>query len=171
MSPQPEPYFYDMERIIIIMKRIALMIALATSLLIPDMASAAGGRFGIGVMAGEPTGLSAKLHLNKVNALDFGVAWSFSGSGHFHLHADYIFHKFGVINVDSGQMPLYFGVGARILFREDNSDEIGIRVPIGVAYIFEETPIDLFAEIVPILDLNPDTDLNLNAAIGARFFF
>jgi len=153
------------------MKRIALMITLATSLLIPDIASSAGGRFGIGVIAGEPTGLSAKLHLNKENALTFGLAWSFSGKGHMHIHTDYIFHKFGVINVDSGQMPLYFGVGGRIRFREDDKNEIGIRVPIGLAYIFEETPIDLFVEIVPILDLNPDTDLSLSAAIGARFFF
>ncbi len=35
--------------------------------------------FGIGVIIGEPTGISAKLWTSPVNALDFGLGWSVRG--------------------------------------------------------------------------------------------
>ena len=38
-------------------------------------------------------------------------------------------------------------------------------------YIFETSPFDVFLEVVPVLDLAPDTEFDFNAAIGARFFF
>jgi hypothetical protein len=31
--------------------------------------------------------------------------------------------------------------------------------------------VDIFLEVVPILDLAPKTDFKINAAIGARYFF
>ena len=68
-------------------------------------------------------------------------------------------------------MPLYFGVGGRIKFRDDKDDDIGIRVPIGLAYMFANDPFDIFLEVVPILDLSPDTYFGFNAAIGGRWFF
>ena len=32
-------------------------------------------KFGLGVIIGEPTGLSAKLWTSSVNAFDFGLGW------------------------------------------------------------------------------------------------
>jgi hypothetical protein len=40
-----------------------------------------------------------------------------------------------------------------------------------LTYIFQSAPVDIFFEVVPILDLVPDTEFDLNAALGARFFF
>ena len=48
---------------------------------------------------------------------------------------------------------------------------LGVRVPLGLAYIFSDEPIDIFLEIVPILDLLPQTDFTISAAIGGRYFF
>jgi hypothetical protein len=31
--------------------------------------------------------------------------------------------------------------------------------------------VDVFLEIVPLVDLAPDTDFELNASVGARWFF
>jgi hypothetical protein len=31
--------------------------------------------------------------------------------------------------------------------------------------------VEFFAELVPILDVVPDTDADLNASIGARYYF
>ncbi|MBP2681688.1 MAG: hypothetical protein H6Q78_1551, partial [Candidatus Krumholzibacteriota bacterium] len=45
------------------------------------------------------------------------------------------------------------------------------RVPVGLTYIFDGAPLDIFFEIVPILDLIPDTEFDANAAIGIRFYF
>ncbi|MCU0364256.1 MAG: hypothetical protein MUE93_01075 [Ignavibacteriaceae bacterium] len=68
-----------------------------------------------------------------------------------------------------GTLPFYYGIGARI--KTANDTKLGVRVPLGLAYLFSNTPIDIFLEIVPILDLTPKTDFSINAAIGARYFF
>jgi hypothetical protein len=47
----------------------------------------------------------------------------------------------------------------------------GIRVPVGVSYLFAHEPIDLFLEVVPIMDVTPATDLSVNASLGARYYF
>ena len=48
---------------------------------------------------------------------------------------------------------------------------IGVRVPVGLNYLFDNTSIDIFLEVVPILDLAPQTDFKINAAIGGRYYF
>ena len=48
---------------------------------------------------------------------------------------------------------------------------LGARVPIGLAYIFAEDKLDVFLETVPVMNLFPSTDFDLNAAIGIRYFF
>jgi hypothetical protein len=131
--------------------------------------AAAQGNFGMGIILGEPTGVSAKLWLTDRTAVDMAAAWSFSDEGAFHLHADYLLHNFDLINVNQGRLPVHFGIGARVKF-EDKS-KFGVRIPVGLTYIFDGAPIDIFFEIVPILDLIPDTEFEANAAIGARFFF
>jgi hypothetical protein len=75
-------------------------------------------------------------------------------------------------------MPVYYGIGARLKFKDDegrgrNEDDaiFGIRVPVGITYLFDDAPLDLFFEIVPVLDLAPDVELDINAAVGLRFYF
>jgi hypothetical protein len=128
--------------------------------------------FGMGIMVGEPTGLSFKYWLSTASAPDGGVAWSFYDHPSFNLHADYLWHKFDLIPVGKGELPLYFGVGSRLKLQSDEGDsEFGIRFPVGISYIFGEGHFDTFAEIVPIMDLFPATMFNMNGAIGIRFYF
>jgi len=131
--------------------------------------AASQGNFGLGIILGEPTGVSAKLWITDRSAVDMAAAWSFSDEEAFHLHADYLLHNFDLISVSKGRLPIHFGVGARVKFQDESA--LGIRVPVGLTYIFDGAPIDIFFEIVPILDLIPDTEFEANAAIGARFFF
>ena len=123
--------------------------------------------FGVGVMVGEPTGLSAKLWTSDATAAQFGVAWSLNN--YLHVHGDMIMHVFNVVEVSKGELPFYVGLGARVLFADDLT--IGVRVPLGAAYQFESAPFDLFLEVVPILNLVPGTDFDINGAIGFRYFF
>jgi hypothetical protein len=108
---------------------------------------------------------------SQSTAFDIGLAWSFSGSGHFHIHGDYLFHRFSVFDVSEGSLPLYFGIGGRILLRDNADDKIGVRIPVGIEYFFEGAPIAVFGELVPILDLAPDTDFEINGGLGVRFYF
>ena len=129
------------------------------------------GPFGIGIIFGEPTGIDGKLFLTPSNAVEGAVAWSLSGNNNLHLQVEYLYHRYDLITVKKGQLPLFFGVGGRFIFREKAKDIIGVRIPVGLAYEFEGAPFDVFGEIVPILDITPDTDFDLEGAIGGRFWF
>jgi len=130
------------------------------------------GKFGLGVIIGEPTGICGKLWLSETTAIDGAVAWSTDKNAKFQIHGDFLIHKFNVIKVDKGRLPLYYGIGGRIKIREsDHDDNIGVRFPVGLEYLFANIPLDLFVEIVPILDIAPNTDLEFNGAIGIRYFF
>ncbi len=66
--------------------------------------------FGLGIILGEPTGVSAKLWTSGENAFDFAAAWSFKDDGHLLLQADYVWHMFRLIPVSSGKLPFYVGI-------------------------------------------------------------
>ena len=131
--------------------------------------SAQDSGFGLGIILGEPTGLSCKIWTTSTTAIDGAAAWSFADESALHLHADYIFHNFSLIDVEQGEVPIYFGLGGRVKLEDDS--KIGIRIPVGIEYFFEGAPLDLFLELVPILDLAPDTEFEFNGAIGIRYFF
>ncbi len=126
-------------------------------------------KIGAGIIVGEPTGFSFKYWLTEKTALDAGLAWSFLDENAFQIQADYLIHNFTLIKVSEGKLPFYFGIGGRLKFSNDVI--FGIRVPVGLAYILKDAPIDVFLEFVPILDLLPKTDFTISAAIGGRYFF
>lgn len=131
-------------------------------------ANGEGGDFGLGVMLGEPTGVSAKVWNNQNSAFGFGAAWSFGRYDAIHLHADYLRHSwFG--DIEKGNLAFYYGIGGRLVLADDPA--IGVRIPVGLNYVVEDAPIDLFVEAVPILDLAPSTDFDGNGALGLRFYF
>ena len=145
-------------------KLLVLIFAIGLSL----SAFSQGSGLGVGVILGEPTGLSAKMWTSRTTAFDAAAAWSLLGdNGYIHVHADFLLHSFA-IDVARGQMPVYFGLGGRILLADPMA--IGVRVPFGVAYHFPGAPLDAFLEVAPILDLLPATGFNFNSAIGLRYY-
>ncbi|MEA3420074.1 MAG: hypothetical protein U9Q97_00160 [Acidobacteriota bacterium] len=124
---------------------------------------------GAGIILGEPTGISVKYWTGNTTAFDGAVAWSFANKAAVHLHLDMLYHKFNIINISKGSLPVYYGLGARLKLEEKS--RVGVRIPVGIAYHFETAPVDVFFEIVPLLDLVPETDFGLNSAIGVRYYF
>lgn len=125
--------------------------------------------FGVGIILGEPTGLSFKKWIRPYRAYDVGAAWSFEGKDALHLHMDYLFHNDDFENVDEGKILVYYGLGARLKLQHES--HFGIRIPFGLTYLLESAPLDFFFEIVPVMDLAPDTDLFFNGGFGIRLFF
>lgn len=143
-----------------------------------NLALAQDRGMGLGVILGEPTGVSLKGWITKTQAVDVGLAWSFGRHDALHVHWDYLFHAYNTFQVKEGKLPIYFGIGGRFKFDDDydlnncdNDNRVGIRIPLGIDYLFEKVPVDIFLEIVPILDLAPETELDFNAGLGSRFFF
>jgi hypothetical protein len=130
------------------------------------------GKFGAGIILGEPTGLSAKYFLNDTLAIDGAAGWSLDDHTDFYLHSDLLVHKFDLFNVSKGRLPLYFGGGAFVRFRDEHhDDELGVRVPVGISYMFEGTPVDIFAELAPGIDLAPSTRIDFTGGVGIRYWF
>lgn len=126
--------------------------------------------FGLGFMLGDPTAISFKKWIGSKTAFDGGVGWSFRNDGSFHVHADYLIHSFDLVAVERGKAPLYFGLGARLNTEEET--KFGFRFPLGISYIFENSPLDVFFELVPLFDLVPSTDFGgLEWSIGIRYYF
>ncbi len=125
--------------------------------------------FGLGVIFGEPTGLSAKVWTSEKTAVDAAVAWSFVGTGWLHMHADFLIHNFELIDVSQGSLPVYFGVGAYVGLSADFN--LGARVPFGIAYHFDGAPVEVFAEVVPGLKLLPEINFYIGGGIGVRYYF
>jgi len=125
--------------------------------------------FGFGIILGEPTGISAKHWIDRNTAVDGAIAWAFVDGGAFHIHGDYLLHNFSLISVEKGKLPFYYGIGARI--KTLDAVTLGVRVPLGLSYIFSDVPVDLFVELAPLLDLIPKTNFRINAAVGGRFYF
>lgn len=155
--------------------KIFSVLFIITGLLIftPDKAQAQangeGGNLGLGVMLGEPTGISAKIWNSNRNAWDFGAAWSFGRNDAIHLHGDYLLHSW-IDDVEEGDLAFYYGIGGRLALSDPDA-RAGIRVPLGLNYIIPNSQLDIFVEAVPILNLAPETDFDGNGALGIRYYF
>jgi hypothetical protein len=146
-----------------------IVLCASAVLLICGTAQGQDSGFGLGIIIGEPTGISAKQWTGSNTAIDGAIAWSFEKESALHLHGDLLYHSFTPSKIDHGKFAWYYGIGGRVKFEDDS--KIGVRVPLGMDYFFGSAPLDFFFEIVPILDLAPSTDFSLNAAIGIRYFF
>lgn len=126
---------------------------------------------GLGMMIGEPTGISFKHWVSRKNAFDAGFAWSFAGRGEeLHIHADYLWHM-PLKSADPAirRTNFYIGVGGRVRF--ENDSRVGARVPLGLVHFIKDTPLDVFIEVAPIMDLAPETEVSANGGLGLRYFF
>jgi hypothetical protein len=149
-----------------------LCIVLLAVAVLGGVGRAEAGGVGFGVIVGEPTGLSAKFWLGGNTAVDAAAAWSVYRYAALHVHGDFLWHSFDLLKVSPGQLPLYLGIGGRLKLASDNyKTRVGMRVPFGLEYLFDELPIGLFLEVVPILNLLPETGFDMNGAIGGRFYF
>jgi hypothetical protein len=150
------------------MKRLLTIIFLI-ALFSPLAIFAKEKNIGLGIILGEPTGVSLKKWTGSSTAIDGAAAWSFTGGGSFHLHIDYLVHNSSLFEVKRGRLLLYYGLGGRLKTEADV--RVGFRIPVGLNYEIEDTPLDVFFEIAPMLDLAPNTKFWFTAGVGIRYFF
>jgi hypothetical protein len=83
---------------------------------------------------------------------------------------DYLWHSFDAIHAEE-RFPLYYGIGGRINTGAGYNSSAAVRGVIGVAWMPRETPIDIFLEVVPSLQLTSSTGFAIDAGLGIRYFF
>ena len=150
---------------------LALPFALALALGLATVRAAArqGGDFGLGVQIGEPSAaISGKLWMGQTNAVDMALGFS-AVNDWIMVQADYLWHHYNVIPVSSGELPLYYGMGATVV--ASGSPGIGVQGVVGIAYHFPAAPLDLFLDLSPGAFIFPEPHPNVGLAIGMRFYF
>jgi hypothetical protein len=141
--------------------------------------------FGIGLLLGNPTALSGKYFYSGNKAFDFGIGAVryYRGRDGLHLHADHLWHPVSLASTESFELPLYLGIGFRLFDFDDRHDGVdyddalalGVRAPLGIAFDFNEVPIDVFVEVAFVVDFvrnYRDTyGVDLNGGVGFRYWF
>ena len=168
---------------------IALGLILQGMALAPSWAEA--GKLGLGIVLGEPFGISAKYWLSDQAAIDGGIGARYGHHDHYYcddafyrghgyyddhcedrtsrleVHSDFLWHFDLPVNLP-GRLPVYIGAGARLVTPDT---EFGLRIPIGITYLFDNVPIDLFAELAPVFVIAPYSDGDLDGGVGVRYYF
>jgi hypothetical protein len=149
--------------------------------------------FGLGLELGAPFGLTGKYFISDSNALQFGLGaiyeHYYAGDG-LHLYFDYLWHPFSLVSAAEFELPFFIGVGGRFWDfdycrgRNDcgyGGSAFGIRVPIGIAFDFNNVPLDIFVQLVPTLDFfrgdyyryydDRRTHFGIDGSVGIRYWF
>ena len=154
------------------MKRQAIQFFLLSVLLLGATAWPVKAQYtslGIGGMIGSPTGITLKKWISGRNACDLGAAWSITRHPGLHVHGDFLMHRADLDGMEAGRSYAYYGIGGRLKAVADDP-RVGARFPIGITYIDPREPFDAFFEIVPVLDILPETRFALNLSLGGRIY-
>jgi hypothetical protein len=149
-----------------------------------------GRKFGLGVVLGDPAGISAKYWLGATNALDFALGFVDYGPYNYYcpnnpnqrcfgaynpnISADYLWQSKLVRS--TAQLDWYIGLGGRAYFWGDYSYRYGFdlaaRAPIGLALMFNNpSALEVFVELVPQLHLVQSFGFDPSGGLGARYYF
>lgn len=151
------------------MKKVLFLLAFAFSCQLS--AQEYKNHYGVGLALGEPSGFSVKKFNSNTQAFQYTLGYSTaSGAQGINLGMDYLMHNYHMITADKGSIPVYWGLGAH--FKSYNGGNVlYARVPLGVAYEFNDLPADIFFEFAPGISVLPSPGLVTNFAIGGRFYF
>jgi len=135
------------------------------------------GTLGLGVNFGEVTGITGKVWQHPDAAIDAMIGgaadqkWLAQASYEKHF-----LQAFGTNTKFVSELAPYVGGGAgagfnRTINNTKYDSDIFLRIPIGMAWLPDATPLDVFVEVSPTVDVSPVTFSYLTANLGARYYF
>lgn len=143
------------------------------------------GSKAIGIVLGDPSGITGKLWLEDAHAVDMGL--SLTSDNFILIYSDYLFHFPGLFGSSSDfaqQLKPYVGLGAELSFARNTAVTgnryltaggsgmgLGVRIPIGAEWMIPDAPFGIFLEIAPVLGITPRGYSVLESGIGARWYF
>lgn len=150
-------------------KNIALSFILVCLLAVVETVQAQDRTFGIGGIIGDPDGITAKGWLSETTAiagavsLDIGSDYSW-----FLIQADFLKQK-TVATWEEALLQTHYGGGLRIV-SGDFQEYIAIRAPVGVDVHAIDAPVEVFMEVVPTIDVDPEFFFYFTGAVGFRYY-
>lgn len=175
------------------MKTLIFLLGVATFAFSPQAAATQVGTSrvaGAGFSIGEPTGIVGKLFIGQENAIDAGIslyrAYGYcqdngrnkfdrcSGGSSLGLNVDYLWQY----NLLAGAFRLdwHIGAGGRVWIwssdRNSGDFALAARMPVGLDFMPPKPDIlEVFLELTPTFYVAPGTALDVEGAIGVRFYF
>lgn len=155
--------------------RLLLAVLLVVVVTLPASAQESGT--GVGLMVGDWNGVALKMFLSENTALDFGFGAQVGGTdgqgenlgSRIRLHGDYLMHNRTAIQ-STEKFPIHFGVGAYANLGGGADDQFGVRTVIGLSYLVQQAPLDLFLDLVPHVQIDPSIGFGIGASIGVRYY-
>jgi hypothetical protein len=134
------------------------------------------GPVGLGIVLGDPAGLSLRTELNRHNALQLHVGFDLEKFDRTRvvLALDYLFYFTQMFKSvrSHGRLNPYVGLGSAIQLKELSSEfKLGIRVPVGLSFHFLKAPVELFAEVALGVHVLPKTATLIDGGLGVRWYF
>jgi hypothetical protein len=161
-----------------IRSRVICYVFACSLLMLTPPSARAQGPFGIGLMVGEPTGISWTYHLSERNALD--GALGFSPIDRLRLHVDYLWKTRAFSDrrfTFSYGGGLALGLGRRyadgrpgIFGNVVQEGAIALRFSAGLAYEFPRMPLEVGIEAAPLLILGPVAGWGIDGAMFVRYY-
>ena len=144
---------------------------------------AAESGFGTALSVGEPMAVSAKLWVSETSAMNAGFGWSLyrrtpqgmRKRGAPCAYIEYLYHFFDRVKTQTGKFVYFIGAGvegAYMDYAETFHEKIfmGLRLPFGLSYMFENAPLDVFLELAPSIVVMRGMTSDISACVGLRYW-
>jgi len=133
-----------------------------------------GGRLGMGLVVGDPTGLAWKYRMNEKNAFDGSIG--FAPNDRFRFDVDYLWHS---RPFNEKNLAIHYGPGVAFGVANSSSTEFGttsgqagfgVRGVVGLTYAIKNSPLDIFFEVAPLIVLTPGPNSGVDLGFGLRAY-
>ena len=136
------------------------------------------GTIGIGLVLGEPSGVTAKIYLQDDQAIQIALGSSFYADA-WQANAEYLWHPWILQDRDTLVLASYLGPGVRAMrYNEGRAGDdahfaMGVRAVIGLLFDFKEVPLDVFLEAGGVVeyDFTEGFGPGFNIGAGVRYYF
>lgn len=137
------------------------------------------GQMGIGVAVGSLTGLTTQFWLSNDHAMNATFAAERGNTAISIAHLWLFRGAFANGGREANYFVPYIGVGAVAAFgtqsdyftKENENIATAAQIPVGIEFLPTLERFDVFAELVPSLEITPTAVGFLTADLGARFYF
>lgn len=126
--------------------------------------------FGIGGIIGDPDGITAKGWISESTAIAGAISVNLGNDySWFLIQADFLKQN-TLATWEEALLQSHFGGGLRVV-TGDFSENIALRAPIGVDVNAIDAPVEVFMEVVPTIDVDPEFYFYFTGAMGFRYYF
>jgi len=137
--------------------------------------SRSGGALGVGLVVGEPTGITAEYYPRSPGfgqAVELTVGLDTFDDGHTYVHLIWKLYLTQLVRTSALDVPIYVGVGPWFAEGRGHDDiDIGGRMPFGIALDFRRAPLQVFLEIALQLEIVDDFHADIDCGLGFRYYF